>query len=241
MEAGESAHLDSLNRSERIEVDGFSWDEMGWDGMGAAQSCDPVADLLPLRSARVCRACFEFSCAQLTRYYGSAVLGTKLWLVMEFVDGGSVLDFIKEKRAALEQRALRSLLPTAGGGGGSERSGSLADYDSAGSVAALGLEERYIAIIVREVLWALLFLESQKKFHRDLKAANVRRPAGHSWRARVGAGALTHAAPWLLAHIPVALCPCVCFSLLLSRASPHLRLSSPLPPFRSCCPARAAP
>lgn len=123
--------------------------------------------------ANICREISAISegnsCAQLTRYYGSAVLGTKLWVVMEFVDGGSVLDFIKEKRALLEQRALRSLLPTAAGG----------ERGSSGGVAAasepeLGLDERYIAIIVREVLWALLFLEKQKKFHRDLKAANVR-------------------------------------------------------------------
>ena len=29
-----------------------------------------------------------------TRYYGSYVLGTKLWIVMEYVGGGSILDMM---------------------------------------------------------------------------------------------------------------------------------------------------
>lgn len=37
------------------------------------------------------------SCAQLINYYGSVVFGTKLWIVMEYVDGGSILDRIKVK------------------------------------------------------------------------------------------------------------------------------------------------
>lgn len=36
------------------------------------------------------------SCEQLTRYYGSQALGSKLWIVMEFVDGGSLHDKIKK-------------------------------------------------------------------------------------------------------------------------------------------------
>jgi len=36
-------------------------------------------------------------CKQLTRYYASSVFGTKLWIVMEYVDGGSVLDRVKKK------------------------------------------------------------------------------------------------------------------------------------------------
>jgi len=34
-------------------------------------------------------------CDQLTRYYGSTMLGTKLWICMEFVDGGSIYDKLK--------------------------------------------------------------------------------------------------------------------------------------------------
>jgi serine/threonine protein kinase len=35
------------------------------------------------------------SCPQLLRYHGSHVYGTKLWIMMEFVDGGSVFDRIR--------------------------------------------------------------------------------------------------------------------------------------------------
>lgn len=36
------------------------------------------------------------SCPQLINYYGSAVFGTKLWIAMEFIDGGSILDKMKK-------------------------------------------------------------------------------------------------------------------------------------------------
>lgn len=34
-------------------------------------------------------------CKQLTTYYASRVYGTKLWIIMEYVSGGSVLDMVK--------------------------------------------------------------------------------------------------------------------------------------------------
>lgn len=36
------------------------------------------------------------ACAQLTTYFASRVVGTKLWIIMEFVSGGSVKDLIKD-------------------------------------------------------------------------------------------------------------------------------------------------
>lgn len=72
-------------------------------------------------------------CPQLTTYFGSCVFGTKLWIAMEYMDGGSVLDRVKKKP----------------------------------------LEEKYIAIIVHEVLVGLRYLFADKKIHRDIKSANI--------------------------------------------------------------------
>lgn len=71
--------------------------------------------------------------AYVTNYLDSFVRGVKLWIVMEYLGGGSCLDLIKPGP----------------------------------------MEERYIAIILRELLQGLDYLHSSGKIHRDIKAANI--------------------------------------------------------------------
>ncbi|KAL2215342.1 kinase-like domain-containing protein [Thermoascus aurantiacus ATCC 26904] len=75
----------------------------------------------------------ELNSPYVTKYHGSFLKGSDLWIVMEFCSGGSCSDLM--------------------------RPGSI--------------PEEYITIILRELLLGLDYLHSDKKLHRDIKAANI--------------------------------------------------------------------
>ncbi|RDB16854.1 Serine/threonine-protein kinase KIC1 [Hypsizygus marmoreus] len=72
----------------------------------------------------------------ITKYFGCYMDGPRVWIVMEYAHGGSVLSLMKASANAC-------------------------------------LEERYVSVIVREVLVALSYLHKVPVIHRDIKAANV--------------------------------------------------------------------
>ncbi|KAL0956049.1 hypothetical protein HGRIS_002221 [Hohenbuehelia grisea] len=71
-----------------------------------------------------------------THYYGCYMDGPRVWIVMEFAQGGSVLSLMKASRDGC-------------------------------------IEEKYAAVIIREVLVGLSYLHKVPVIHRDMKAANV--------------------------------------------------------------------
>jgi serine/threonine-protein kinase 24/25/MST4 len=70
-----------------------------------------------------------------TQYYGCYMDGPRVWIVMEWAQGGSVRSLMKANDGIVE--------------------------------------EKYIVIIIREVLIGLAYLHKQNIIHRDIKAANV--------------------------------------------------------------------
>jgi protein-serine/threonine kinase len=68
-----------------------------------------------------------------TRYHGSYLNGTKLWIIMDYCAGGSLRTLLKPGK----------------------------------------IEEKYVGVIVRELLIALQYIHKQNVIHRDIKAANV--------------------------------------------------------------------
>ncbi|ORY80313.1 kinase-like domain-containing protein [Protomyces lactucae-debilis] len=67
------------------------------------------------------------------KYHGSFLNGMRLWIIMDYCEGGSIRTLMKCGR----------------------------------------IEEKYIVIIVREVLAALIYIHKSHMIHRDLKAANI--------------------------------------------------------------------
>ncbi|KAJ7497186.1 Pkinase-domain-containing protein [Mycena latifolia] len=72
----------------------------------------------------------------ITKYFGCYMDGPRVWIVMEFAQGGSALSLMKASKDGC-------------------------------------LEEKYVNVMIREVLVALSYLHKVPVIHRDIKAANV--------------------------------------------------------------------
>ncbi|KAF9461332.1 kinase-like domain-containing protein [Collybia nuda] len=72
----------------------------------------------------------------ITKYYGCHMDGPRVWIVMEFAQGGSVLSLMKASKDGC-------------------------------------LEEKYVSVVIREVLVGLSYLHKVPVIHRDMKAANI--------------------------------------------------------------------
>ncbi|EHY51952.1 Serine/threonine-protein kinase PAK 6 [Exophiala dermatitidis] len=75
----------------------------------------------------------ELQSPYVTKYHGSFLKGSDLWIIMEFCSGGSCSDLMRPGN----------------------------------------IHEDYICIIIRELLMGLDYLHTDKKLHRDIKAANI--------------------------------------------------------------------
>ncbi|KAI0074150.1 Pkinase-domain-containing protein [Panus rudis PR-1116 ss-1] len=71
-----------------------------------------------------------------TRYYGCFLDGPRVWIAMEYAEGGSVRTLMKACKDGV-------------------------------------IEEKYVVVIVREVLLGLNYLHKSAIIHRDIKAANI--------------------------------------------------------------------
>jgi serine/threonine-protein kinase 24/25/MST4 len=105
----------------------------------------------------------QCKCANITSYLGSILNGHELWIVMEFMAGGSILDLVCPSLSYI------TLLKVLGVYFWMINSLCFAIFQ----INRQPLTERHIRIIARDILKGLVYLHTEKLIHRDIKAANV--------------------------------------------------------------------
>lgn len=98
--------------------------------------------------------------------------GTKLWIIMEYLGGGSALDLVscitfiitnRDKRV-MSSHVEYTIVPI--------RVGSIT-LSPLSQLEPGPLDESQIATILREILKGLEYLHSEKKIHRDIKGTLI--------------------------------------------------------------------
>ena len=102
----------------------------------------------------------------LVRYHCSFIEGSSLWVVMPYLEGGSVLNLMKWKHV----QESSSMLEERGGIGSGEN--EVASSSSA-ATSSVGLDETTVATILKGTLKALDYFHRNGNIHRDVKAGNI--------------------------------------------------------------------
>ncbi|EMR11364.1 hypothetical protein PNEG_00391 [Pneumocystis murina B123] len=92
---------------------------------------DDVADIQ--REISMLSQLKQVDAQNVVRYHGSFLYDTRLWVIMDFCEGGSIRTLMKSCR----------------------------------------IEEKYLSVIIREILIALNYIHRSGIIHRDIKAANI--------------------------------------------------------------------
>lgn len=106
----------------------------------------------------------------LVRYHCSFIEGSSLWVVMPYLEGGSVLNLMKWKH--VQESSIENDGAQRRGENG-EDDGKVASSSSASTTTSVGLDETTVATILKGTLKALDYFHRNGNIHRDVKAGNI--------------------------------------------------------------------
>ena len=107
----------------------------------------------------------------LVRYHCSFIEGSSLWVVMPYLEGGSVLNLMKWKH--VQESSIETFDGAQRRGEGGEDDGEVASSSSASTTTSVGLDETTVATILKGTLKALDYFHRNGNIHRDVKAGNI--------------------------------------------------------------------